>query len=116
VKRRVKPRPTSVHQKGSEVSLLRNTFKTVSDAPVSRFELELKGGKKGLLVNSTDICRGTHKALAAFTGQNGALGESEPKLEVGGCKKGHGKKGSHKKGGGGKGKGSGAGSKRGGKR
>jgi hypothetical protein len=92
----------SVHQKGSEVSLLRNTFKTVPDAPVSRFELELKGGKKGLLVNSTNICKGTHKALAAFTGQNGALGESEPKLEVGACKKGHGKKGKGKKGGGGK--------------
>lgn len=75
----------SVHKKGSEVSLLRNTFKTVPDAPVSRFELELKGGRKGLLVNSTNVCKGTHKALAAFTGHNGKLDELHPKLLAPSC-------------------------------
>jgi hypothetical protein len=54
----------------------------VPDAPVEKFVLELKGGKKGLLVNSTDVCKGTHKALAAFTGQNGRLHEFEPALEA----------------------------------
>lgn len=91
----------SVHRKGSEVSLLRNTFKTVPDAPVTSFELELKGGKKGLLVNSQNICRGTHKALAAFTGQNGKLEKLHPSLVATSCKgKGryrHGKKGSRGK-------------------
>jgi hypothetical protein len=81
----------SVHQKGSEGSRIRNTFEAVPDAPVERFTLELKGGKKGLLVNSTDVCKGTHKALAAFTGQNGKLDEYEPALKAQ-CGKSGGKK------------------------
>jgi hypothetical protein len=91
----------SVHKKGSEGSQIRNTFSVVPDAPVERFTLELKGGKKGLLVNSTDVCKGTHKALAAFTGQNGKLDEYEPALKAqcsksGGKKKSKGgKKGGH---------------------
>jgi hypothetical protein len=81
----------SVHKKGTEGSRIRNTFSVVPDAPVERFVLELKGGKKGLLVNSTDVCKGTHKALAAFTGQNGKLDEYEPALKAQ-CGKGGGKK------------------------
>jgi hypothetical protein len=72
----------SVHEKGTEGSRIRNTFALVPDAPVEKFTLELKGGKKGLLVNSTDVCKGTHKALAAFTGQNGKLDEYEPALQA----------------------------------
>ncbi|MFL5872250.1 MAG: hypothetical protein ACJ75T_02085 [Solirubrobacterales bacterium] len=52
---------------------IRNTFEAVPDAPISKFVLEMKGGKKGLLVNSVDICKGTHKALVKFTGQNGKV-------------------------------------------
>jgi hypothetical protein len=86
----------SVHQKGSEISRIRNTFEAVPDAPVERFVLELKGAKKGLLVNSTDVCKGTHKALAAFTGQNGKLDEYEPALKAQ-CGKGKKKSGAKKK-------------------
>jgi hypothetical protein len=93
----------SVHQKGTEGSRIRNTFALVPDAPVEKFTLELKGGKKGLLVNSTDVCKGTHKALAAFTGQNGKLDEYEPALTAQ-CGKGK-KSGAKKKGKGAKGKG-----------
>jgi hypothetical protein len=93
----------SIHQKGTEGSRIRNTFALVPDAPVERFVLELKGGKKGLLVNSTDVCKGTHKALAAFTGQNGKIDEYEPALTAQ-CGKGK-KKSGKKKNGGGKGKG-----------
>lgn len=35
---------------------LRNVFELVPDAPVSRFVLRMQGGKKGLLVNSTNLC------------------------------------------------------------
>jgi hypothetical protein len=93
----------SVHVKGTEGSRIRNTFALVPDAPVEKFTLELKGGKKGLLVNSTDVCKGTHKALAAFTGQNGKLDEYEPTLKAQ-CGKGK-KSGARKKGKGAKGKG-----------
>jgi hypothetical protein len=89
----------SVHQKGTEGSRIRNTFALVPDAPVEKFTLELKGGKKGLLVNSTDVCKGAHKALAAFTGQNGKLDEYEPALtaQCGKGKKKSGKKSGAKK-------------------
>jgi hypothetical protein len=72
----------AVHTRGSRSSRLRATFALVPDAPVTRFTLELKGGRKGLLVNSTDVCRGTHRALVAFTGQNGKLHEVEPALQA----------------------------------
>jgi len=54
---------------------IRSTFAAIPDAPVSRFVLEMQGAKKGLIVNSTDICRGTHKADAELRGQNGKLDE-----------------------------------------
>jgi hypothetical protein len=50
---------------------IRNSFELVPDAPVSKFVLRMQGGKKGLLVNSTNICRGKHKATVKMTGQNG---------------------------------------------
>jgi hypothetical protein len=60
---------------------IRNTFEAVPDAPVSSFTLEMQGGKKGLLVNSTNLCKKTNKALAAFVGQNGKRAEFEPVLQ-----------------------------------
>jgi len=50
---------------------LRSTFEFVPDAPVSRFVLEMKGGKKGLLVNSENLCRKTQRANARFVAHNG---------------------------------------------
>jgi hypothetical protein len=50
---------------------IRNTFDVVPDAPVTKFTLEMQGGKKSLIVNSTDICRGVHKADVKMDGQNG---------------------------------------------
>jgi len=57
---------------------IRNTFETVPDAPVSKFVLEMQGGKKGLLVNSTNLCKGTNRAISEFTGQNGKLHDTNP--------------------------------------
>jgi hypothetical protein len=61
---------------------IRNTFEGVPDAPVTKFILEMQGGKKGLIVNSTDICKGKHRAIAAFTGQNGKLHEFKPEVKA----------------------------------
>jgi hypothetical protein len=72
----------AVHKKGTEVSRIRNTFETVPDAPVTKFVLEMQGGKKGLLTNSTNLCRGTHRASADFTGQNGKLEDFNPVLKA----------------------------------
>ncbi|HEV7481578.1 MAG TPA: hypothetical protein VGO13_00590, partial [Solirubrobacterales bacterium] len=78
---------------------IRNTFEAVPDAPVSKFVLEMQGGKKGLLVNSTDICRTTHKAISHFVGQNGKVWDTNPVLSAKCGAKGRkgGKKGSKSK-------------------
>jgi hypothetical protein len=64
---------------------IRNTFEVVPDAPVSKFTLSLRGGSKGLLVNSENICKKPQHAIADFTGQNGKVSDTTP-LIANGCK------------------------------
>jgi hypothetical protein len=64
---------------------LRNTFEATPDAPVSSFVVSLLGGKKGLFVNSTNLCKGTHRAEANFTGQNGKQWNKKPEVVALGC-------------------------------
>jgi hypothetical protein len=61
---------------------LRTTFARVPDAPVSKFVLKLPAGKKSLLENSTDICRGRHRATVGFDAQNGRIRDFRPALKV----------------------------------
>jgi hypothetical protein len=91
----------SVGKKGAEVRRVRTRFQSLPDAPVSRFELKLSGGKKGLLQNSKNLCKVNDKATFDLTGQNGATHDTEPKVQVK-CAKGKGgaKKGAKKSGGG----------------
>ncbi len=77
----------SVGRIDSSNARLRTTFENVPDAPLSKVVLSMQGGRKGLLVNSTDICRGVHRAKARFTGQNGKVLEANPQVQAG-CKKG----------------------------
>jgi hypothetical protein len=73
---------------------IRNTFEAVPDAPVSRFELTLKGGPNyGLLENSEDLCKAPQKASAAFTAQSGKELTVRPVIGNGCGKKGKGRKG-----------------------
>jgi hypothetical protein len=65
---------------------LRNTFEATPDAPVSSVVVSLRGGKKGLFENSTNLCKGTHRALASFTGHNGKQWDKKPELIALGCK------------------------------
>jgi hypothetical protein len=75
---------------------IRNTFEAVPDAPVSRFVLEMKGGKKyGLLENSEDLCAKPQRAIARFTAQNGMVDQTKP-LIANQCGK-HKAKAGHKK-------------------
>jgi hypothetical protein len=73
---------------------IRTTFETVPDAPVSKFVLAMQGGRKGLLVNSTDICKGVHRAKVLIDGQNGKTADQNPavKAECGKARKGAAKK------------------------
>ncbi|HEV7563087.1 MAG TPA: hypothetical protein VGO24_06250 [Solirubrobacterales bacterium] len=77
----------ALHKQGSEASRVRTTFATVPDAPVSKFVLELKGGKEhGLLVNSTNICKSANRAIVKMRGQNGKSHDFNPKIATS-CKK-----------------------------
>ncbi len=83
---------------------IRNTFEGVPDAPVSEFILNMQGGKKGLLVNSRNICtrtktvrrhgKKTKKTVktknfvdAVFYGQNGKVTHSNVAIKATGCGK-----------------------------
>jgi hypothetical protein len=74
---------------------LRNTFDAAPDAPVEKFELSLRGGKKGLLQNTRNLCprparkhKRKHRrkklkpmrATAFFYGQNGKKLKERPKV------------------------------------
>jgi hypothetical protein len=96
---------------GKEGSRVRTRFAEVPDAPVSRFELRLYGGKRGLLQNSRNLCKDFGPATVQMNGQNGKISDSESKIAVD-CKsrsgagkgkhhavkaKGHGSKDKHHK-------------------
>jgi uncharacterized repeat protein (TIGR01451 family) len=72
----------SVGKKGAEVRRVRSRFLGLPDAPVSRFELRLAGGKKGLLENSKSLCRLDRRAKLQLAGQNGKAYDTEPKVQV----------------------------------
>jgi hypothetical protein len=59
---------------------IRNTFEVVPDAPVSRFVLEMFGGRRGLLVNSENLCsrKAKRRAIARFVGQNNKVHKFKP--------------------------------------
>jgi hypothetical protein len=56
---------------GREESRVRTRFLDVPDAPVSKFVLRLKGGKKGLIENSRNLCSSRPTAKVQMQGQNG---------------------------------------------
>ena len=80
---------------------IRSSFESVPDAPLSKVVVELQGGKKGLFVNSRNICNHVNRATAKFVGQNNKSSESRPVLTNANCKTKKKHKG-HKKGKGGK--------------
>ena len=61
---------------------IRNTFDFVPDAPFAKLVTKLPGGKKGLLENSTDICRKPFYATVRYTAHNGLSYTDRPRLRV----------------------------------
>jgi uncharacterized repeat protein (TIGR01451 family) len=75
---------------------IRSSFETIPDAAVTRFILTMQGGKKGLVVNSKNLCAGKNRAIANFTGQNGVPRTFRPVVRPTGCHRKR-KRGHHKK-------------------
>lgn len=72
-------------------------FDSTPDVPVSEFVLRMAGGKKGLIVNSADICRRKPRGELRITAQNGAqLTNRKYQFNVAGCRNSH-KHKKHKK-------------------
>jgi len=61
-----------------------STFPTIPDAPVSRFELNLKGGAKGILVAVQNICRRPRGQIAdaELDGHNGKRADQAVRMRT----------------------------------
>lgn len=67
---------------------LRTVFYPVPDVPVSKFTIQMKGGKKGLLVNSRDLCKRPNRSFLNFKAQNGKqLKVKKLRLRTPACRK-----------------------------
>jgi hypothetical protein len=64
---------------------LRSTLSGLPDTALSRFTLNLEGGKDGLLANGRDICAGAPRIDAAFVAQSGAKASASATPELRGC-------------------------------
>lgn len=78
---------------------IRTFFSELPDAPITRFVLQMHGGKRGLLVNSRNICKAPPRATVKALAQNNRGSIFEPRLR-GRC----GKSNKGKRRGGGKGR------------
>ncbi len=60
-----------------------STFDTIPDAPVTRFELNLEGGRNGILtVSGTNVCRRAQVASVQIDGQNGKASDRATTLKT----------------------------------
>lgn len=58
------------------------TFPSIPDAPITKFEFNIKGGKNGIIQATRDLCAAkTFKATVRFRGHNGAKpGDLKPRI------------------------------------
>jgi hypothetical protein len=61
---------------------IRATIDSAPDAPLSKVLLKMQGGKKGLIVNSRDLCARNSRADVRFTGHNGKTHDINPVLRA----------------------------------
>jgi hypothetical protein len=61
---------------------IRATFTDVPDAPLTKVVVSMQGAKKGLIVNSTDLCRGTHRVMARLEAHNAMRRTISPAMRV----------------------------------
>jgi hypothetical protein len=61
---------------------IRVNFDSVPDAPLSKVIVEMQGGKKGLIVNSRDLCAHVSRASAQLTAQSGKAYGQRPVVKA----------------------------------
>jgi len=62
---------------------IRATFTEVPDAPITKVVVAMQGGKKGLIVNSTDLCAAKHRADARLEAHNAKRLAIKPTVRAG---------------------------------
>jgi hypothetical protein len=69
---------------------IRATFIEVPDAPIDKVVVNMQGGGKGLIVNSTNLCAGKHRANVKLSAHNGRQLTLKPLMRAscGGKKRG----------------------------
>jgi hypothetical protein len=77
---------------GLNLLLFKAKFSQVPDAPLSKVVVQMQGQKEGLIVNSTGICHGSHRADVRLGAQNGKRARLGPvaRAACGKSGKGHG--------------------------
>ncbi len=82
--------PIKVEASGGTDSIrggIRNTFNLIPDAPFTKVVMKLKGGKKGLLQNSRNICAHVFRATVRYTAHSGKVRSGLPLLRNSKCKR-----------------------------
>jgi hypothetical protein len=65
---------------------LKTVFNNTPDVPLKTFILNMRGGEKSLLQNSTNLCKGQQLAILNMKGQNGKVVKTNKlRLNVAGC-------------------------------
>lgn len=72
----------AVQNKKAGTSRVRNTFAVVPDAPVSKFELNLKGGKLGLIENGKNLCKQVNRSTVKMSAHNGRALTANPAVKT----------------------------------
>jgi hypothetical protein len=61
---------------------IRATFSDLPDTPLTKVVVQMQGGKKGLIVNSTNLCASPHHANVQMDAQNGKRAEEKPVVGI----------------------------------
>jgi hypothetical protein len=64
---------------------IRATVEDAPDAPLSKVVLQMQGAKKGLIINSRNLCGAQSKANVEFSGHNGKQFTANPVMQPEGC-------------------------------
>ncbi len=64
---------------------IRATIEQVPDAPLTKVVTSFQGGKKGLVINSRDLCAGANRAKVQLKAQNGKRRSMNPVVKANGC-------------------------------
>ncbi len=76
----------AVTRKGSESSRVRTRFNNLPDAPITKAVFSFKGGKKGVFVNSANLCKVPNLATVKMVAHNQKTEETNKRIATS-CKK-----------------------------